>query len=70
MSSPVHIVSLSVNRFPNKLAPNVADKLPKYLPFYTFASFLIVLLTVFINKPDSSRALFVFMISLISSLEN
>ena len=37
--------------------------------FFSFASFLIVSLTPFINKPDYSRNLTVFMISLIFSLE-
>ena len=34
-----------------------------------FVSFLIVSLTPFINNPDSSRELTIFIISLISSLE-
>ena len=37
--------------------------------FFSLASFLIVSLIPFINKPDSSRNLTVFMISLIFSLE-
>ena len=36
---------------------------------YSFTLFSIVLLTIFINKPDSSRELTVFMISSISSFE-
>ena len=37
--------------------------------FCTFAAFLIVSLTRFINKPDSSRDLIILMTSFISSLE-
>ena len=37
--------------------------------FYIFAYFLAVSLTLFINKPDSSKDLTVFIISSISSLE-
>ena len=39
------IVPLSVNRFPNKLAPNVPNKIMTNPPFCSFASFLIVSLT-------------------------
>ena len=38
-------------------------------PFCSFASFLIVSLTPFINKPDSLRDLTIFMISSISLFE-
>ena len=59
----------TVNRFPNKLASKVPNKIPENPPFCLFASYLIVSLTPFINKPDSSRDLIIFMISFISSLE-
>ena len=42
---------------------------PRNLPCRSFASFLIASLTPFINNPDSSRELIIFMISVISSLE-
>ena len=42
------------NIFPNKLAPNVPNKIPRNSPLYSFDSFLIVLVTPFIKKPDSS----------------
>ena len=38
-------------------------------PFCSSASFLIVLLTSFINQPDSSRDLTTFIMSLISSFK-
>ena len=59
----------STNRFPNKLAPNVHDNIPRNPLFYSFASFLIVSLTLFVNKPDSSSDVTIFMISFISSFE-
>ena len=37
--------------------------------FCSFASFLIVSLTTFINKPDSSKGLIIFIISFNSSFE-
>ena len=40
------------------------------LPICSFAPFLIVLLTPFINKPGCSRDLIIFMISFKSSFEN
>ena len=46
---------------PNNISRNPA--------FCSFASFLIVLLTPFISKPDYSRDLIIFMISFISSFE-
>ena len=57
----VHITSLPVNRFPNKLAPKVPNNIPKNPPFYSFALFSIFSLTSFINKPDFSRDLIIFM---------
>ena len=66
MPSYALVVPLPVNRFTNKLAPNNISTRP---PFRSFASFLIVLLTLFINKPDYPRDLTIFTISFISSLE-
>ena len=60
---------LPVNRFPYKLAPNVPNNIPRNAPFCYFASFLVVSLTRFINKPDSSSDLTVFIISFNSSFE-
>ena len=67
--SPALIVPLLVNRFPNKLLPNVPNTILRILPFGYFASFLIVSLTAFINRPNYSRDLIIFMMSFISSLE-
>ena len=67
--SPALIVPLPVNRFSNKLAAKVTNNIPRNSPFCYFALFLIVSLTPFINKPDSSRDLTILMISFISSLE-
>ena len=67
--SPPLIVPLPVNRFPNKLAPKVPNNIPRNPSFYSFASYLIVSLKPFIDNPDSSRDLTIFMISFISSLE-
>ena len=39
------------------------------MPFYFFASFLIVSLTMCVNKPESSDDLTIFMTSFISSFE-
>ena len=63
------ITPLPVNRLPNNLAPNVPNEIPKNPPFSSFASFLIVLLTRLINKPDSLKDLTIFIISFISSYE-
>ena len=70
MTSPALIVPLPVNRFPNKLAPNVSNNILRNPPFRSFALFLIVSLTPFINNPDCSRDLTIPMISIISSLES
>ena len=48
--SLVQITSLSVNRFPNKVAPNVPNNTLRNLPLCYFALILIVSLTPFINK--------------------
>ena len=65
--SPALIAPLPVNRFPNKLAHEVPNNILRNPSFCSFASLLIVSLTSFINKPDYSRDLTIFMISLISS---
>ena len=54
----VAITPLPANRFPNKLTPNVPNNILKNCHFSSFASFLIVSLTHFINKPDSSGDFF------------
>ena len=69
MPSPALIAPLPENRFPNKLAPKMPNNIPRGPPFYSFASFLIVSLTPFNNKTDSSSDLTIFIISFISSLE-
>ena len=65
----VHIAPLPVNRFPNKLTPNVPNKILKNPPFCYFASFLTVSLMPFTNKPDSSSDLTIFILSFISSFK-
>ena len=47
----------------------MSNQIPRNSPFCSFASFLIVLITPFINKPDSSSHLTIFIISFIFSLE-
>ena len=64
----VAIVPLLVYRFPNKLTPKVPNNVPRSPPFCSFTSFLIVWLTLYINKPDFSSDSIICMISLISSL--
>ena len=59
---PALIVPLPVNKFPNKPALKVPNNIPRNPPFRSFASFLIVSLTSFINKPDSSSDLTIFII--------
>ena len=53
MPSPDLITPLPVYRFPNKLAPNVPNKVPRDSPLCSFAFFLNALLPAFINKTDS-----------------
>ena len=66
---PSLIVPLPVYKFPNKLAPKVPNSIPRN-PFFLFYSFiLIVLLTPFINKLDSSSDLTIFIISFIFPYE-
>ena len=56
------ILPLHVNRFPNKLATNVPNKILRNPLFCSFASFFTVSLTPFINKPDFSRDLTIFVV--------
>ena len=69
MLLPALIVILPVNRFPNKLAPNVPNNILKNHPFCYFTSFVVVSLTPFINKLNSSSNLIIFMILFISSFK-
>ena len=55
--------------FPNSFAANAPNKIAKKPYFCSFASFSIVSLTPFINKPGSLRDLTIFKISFISSFE-
>ena len=52
--------------FAIKLAPNVPNNMLINLLYFPFNSFSIVLLTHFIDKPDSLRDLTVLMISFLS----
>ena len=45
------------------------NNIPRNSPFWFFAKFIIVSLTCFINKPDSSSGLTILIISFISSFE-
>ena len=63
------LTPLSGNECSNKLAPNVPNNIRRIPPLYSFGSFLIVSLTLFINKPNSSRDLIIFVISSTSSFE-
>ena len=56
--------------FPNKGAPNIPNNALANWPFSSFASFLTVSLTPFINEPDSSCVVTIFIISLIYLLES
>ena len=60
---------LSVDRFPNRLATKVPTNIPRNPPFFSFNSFLIVSLTLFIDHSDSSKGSTVLMISFISLLK-
>ena len=63
------ITPFLANRLPNKLAPNVPNKMPRIPHFRYFASFSFVLLALFMNKPNSSRNLTIFIKSSISLFE-
>ena len=54
-------------RIPNKLVvPYVLYIMPRNPPFCIFASFSIVSLACFINKPDSSRDLAIFSVEIVN----
>ena len=55
MPSTALIEPLPANKFLNKLVSNVPNNIPKNLPLCYFTSFLIVSLTPFINKADSTN---------------
>ena len=67
--SPAFIMLLLVDRFADNIAPKKPKNSPRNSRFCSYASFLFVLLTPFINKSHSSGKLLIFMISFISSLE-
>ena len=69
MPSHALITPLPVNKFPNKLAPNLLNGMLRNLPFCSYPSFLIVLLTHFINNSDSSRDLIILIVSSFFSFE-
>ena len=61
---------LSINEFTNKLAANGPRNMTRYPLFGVFfVLFLIVSLTPSFNKPDFSRYLIIFMITLIPAFE-
>ena len=68
MSSPALITPLPVNRGPNKLAPNVPNNFPRNPIFCYFATVLIILLTSFINKPDSLKDSFISSYEIVSAV--
>ena len=55
--------------FLNKIAPKIPNNIPKNPPFCSFVSFFIILVIPFHKILESSRALVIFKISFISSLE-
>ena len=67
--SAAPVLPLLVNRFPNTLALYLPNNILRSPSFCSPASFLIVSLTSFINKPDSPSDVTIFIISLISSFE-
>ena len=60
---------LPASMFPNKLAPEVPNNIPKNPRFYSFVFCSIVLVTPFNKISESSRALTIFIISFISLFE-
>ena len=67
--SPALFIHLPAKVFPSKLAPSVPNDILRNPPFYSLASFWIVLITPFNNKPDSSRNLAILIMSFISSFD-
>ena len=70
LAVPALIVPLPVKRFSSKLTPKVPNNIPRNSSFCYFALFLIVSLMPFINHPDSSRdlAIFILFISLLETV--
>ena len=58
---PALTIPLPANKFHNKVAPKVPSML-KNPPFYSFLSFLIVLVTPFSRILESSRASTIFIV--------
>ena len=56
-----------VNKFPNKIAPNVPINILKNPPLCYLVSFSIVLVTPFNKIPEFSNASIIFIISFMSS---
>ena len=67
--SPTLFMPLSANTFPNKLEPNVSNKILKNPPICYFASFWIVWLAPFNNEPKSSKDFTTSIKSSISSFD-
>ena len=63
------IIPRSLNRYPHKLAPKVPKTILRNLPLCFFGSFLIILPGPFINKPDYSSDLTIFITSFVSSFK-
>ena len=61
--SPALLIPLPAKILPNKLGLNAPNKILTNSPFYSLASFWIVLLTPFNNKPESSRDLAILIMS-------
>ena len=55
--SPTLKTVFPANIFPNKVTPNVSNNISRNLPFYSFASVVIVLLTPFVYNAESLRNL-------------
>ena len=69
--SPTPIIPVPVTILVNKLAGDiVAANVARNPPFYSFTLFSTASLPPFINKPDFSRALNIFITSFNSSFEN
>ena len=66
---PALTIPFRFNKFPNKLAPKVPNRILKNPTFYSFVSFLIVLVTPFNKISESPRAWTILIICFISSFE-
>ena len=69
VASPALIIPLPANIFPNKLAPNVPNRILKKPPLCSFASSFIESPTPFHSIPESSRDLAISKMFFISSFE-